>query len=364
MKSCLLILLGTIAFASPNENHMSNCDADAQLASAFCSQDWEPTQVSISVSQNNGNDSLSCIFGEGECNTLQFAYKEALQRFSNTTQKILIRITDEVYTMSEPLVIDVPSASLHYLEISSALPNTTLLSVNPNAMVMIGCNNTYGIPCIQYSVYFKNLQFRNFQSLYPSVLILFTATKVGVLDCEFISNNCSAINSLDTPVEIIRTNFRENHGNGDFRQNLTGSSLGFPMSNLSNGGATAFVFQHLSNITVKVQNCLFHNNSVSIKYQLPFIDHSGNDTVFPRVGGGILLLFMLKTSYNNIYLSDNNFTKNHAYSAGGVGVIAESEASFNTVYLDGCTFDGNRVFSTSGGILFAIWDQLPWIIYK
>eukprot|EP00794_Sanderia_malayensis_P007820 gene7820-8667_t len=319
------------------------------------------TTMTVKVSQTDGNNSISCIIGGDMCESLQYAYSESIHRLSpNVTNRIVIEITDDIYRISDALRINKPSSeNLQIIEIisSNRSKNATLLSVSHAAAIIIGCNSTKGIPCIRYAVSFKNINFRNFQSTYPSVFLLFTAAKVSISDCEFSNNNCSAVNSLDTPVEIARTNFIENHGNGNFEQGNTDSFLGFPRSNRSSGGAIAFIFHHASNITVKVKNCFFHRNFASMMYQQPFIEHSVNDTMFPRVGGGMFLLFMQKSTNNNVYLSDSNFIGNNAYSGGGAGFVAESQANFNSLYISGCRFERNTGLSTAGGILIAVWDN-------
>ena len=318
----------------------------------------EATTQVIIVWQLHGTDNASCITNNEEinCKSLHYAYNETLLHLSNSSTHLVIKLRDKNYKLSSPFKIDAASNDLQYLEISSLFPQTTIEAVSPEAVISISCNWTKSSSCISYSVHLKHLNFENFQSSFPSVLMLFTAKYVEILNCSFSNNNCSAINSLDTPALISWTNFSKNHANGDFNIVHFGSFIGFPNSKLSSGGATAFIFESISKTTVRIENCKFTANSATVKHVLPYIEHSVNDTEYPRLGGGIVFLFMRNSQNNNVSVINSDFIKNRAYSAGGIAVLMESSASFNSILINGCKFKENMVNSTSGAVLFAVWD--------
>lgn len=323
-----------------------------------CESALNTTELMINISEaaGRGRDSPHCICpGAQPCRNIKYAYERLMGVLSNITTHITFALVDEEYHMSDTAYLNIPAPNLETVTIRSLLPMTKIVAANASAVFWIGCNNTIVQPCISYSVLFENIVFTKFQSEYPSVLVLFKVNHVQITNCKFLNNNCSAVNSLDTSITIARTDFIQNHGTADFKNVEERSYASFPDSKISNGGALALIFCSSDNI-VNITGCKFDNNVAALDLSSEFISHTFNDTRFPRVGGGMVVLFMKNASKNNIFVSNTTFSKNLAFSGGAVAILAEGYASYNSLNFDTCIFDGNKGNLTSGAILYANWD--------
>ena len=312
--------------------------------------------VNVSKAAGSGRDHPNCICpGTKPCRSIQYANKRLMEVLSNITTHITFMLEDVEYHMSDTVKLNIPAPNLDTVAIRSSLSMTKIIAANASAVFWIGCNNTMARSCISYSVLFENIIFTKFQSEYPAVVVLFKVNHIQITNCKFLDNNCSAINSLDTSMTIAKTDFIQNHGNADFKNVEERSYDSFPASNISNGGALALIFSSSDNI-VNITECKFDSNVAALDLTAKFISHTFNDTRFPRVGGGIVLLFMQNASNINVFVANTMFSKNVAFSGGAVAILAEGYASYNSLKLDTCIFDGNKGNLTSGAILYANWD--------
>ena len=332
---------------SPGEANWTDCESALNTAELV---------VNVSQAAGSGRDNPNCICpGTKPCKSIQYANERLMEVLSNVTTHITFVLEDAEYHMSDTVYLNIPAPNLEKVAIRSSLSMTKITAANASAVFWVGCNNTMAQPCISYSVLFENIIFTKFQSEYPSVLVLFKVNHVQITNCKFLNNNCSGVNSLDTSITIANTDFIQNHGTADFK-NVEGRSYeSFPASKISNGGALALIFSSSDNI-VNITDCKFNNNVAALDLTSKFISHTFNDTRFPRVGGGIVLLLMQNASNNNVFVGNTMFSKNVAFSGGAVAILAEGSASYNSLKLDTCIFDGNKGNLTSGAILYANWD--------
>ena len=312
--------------------------------------------TSVFISEN-GNDSQDCICrgAASPCRTIQHAYYQTMLQISNKTKSLKFIFMDEVYNMAGGFLANRQGSFLQNVEFTSTL-RTIIRAIDPNAVFLIGCNISNPSPCISYNVKFNNLIFRNFGSNLPAVIVVFTINLLSFENCSFSRNNCSAINSLDTSVQLQGVEFMENRGTSNFKGSTNDFSAAFPISNVSNGGALALVFRNGYGKHVNISNCRFIKNKAATNLTLPYVEHKLGDTQFPRVGGGILFLFMKNCSKVSANIINSNFTNNTAYAAGAVAILSESYSTSNKIAFKHCRFEHNIVKSTAGAILFANWD--------
>ena len=362
LVTTLLTILLSTAHANINEEVWlpGNMAISDESDTTDCHRSWN-TSVSVTIFISTyGNDSSDCVCGKTTkpCQSFQYAYFLATNILSNATENITFSFIEDVFIWSDPVFINKPVPSLRRLTIESASgQGTTIVAKNPNAVIWVGCNETNDYnPCITYGLTIEDIIFTKFGSNYPAVLVVFTIPWLKIDNCEFINNNCSGVNLLETPVTLIRSRFIQNYGTANFEKQHNNLTFGFPMSNTSNGGALALIFWSKYEKTVTIKNCEFRHNKAAENLLMPFITHTLGDIAFPRIGGGVLLLFMKNCSKKSVLISNSSFYKNGAYSGGAIAILAEGFAGINTIALESSTFIKNVAKSSSGAILFANWD--------
>ena len=314
------------------------------------------SNLSVYIS-NNGKNTPDCIHrGAGSpCQTIQHAYDQTIMQITNATRFVKFVFMDEVYNMTGMFFINKQAHMLTGIEFTSMF-RTNITTVDEEAVFWIGCNSSDKDPCISYSIEFNNLKFEAFGSKFAAVLVVFNIKLLSLTDCIFSQNSRSAINALETSVVLANIDFKDNIGSLNFREKHASLTMGFPMSNASTGGAVAFVFREGRSKFVNVSQCSFTGNKAAMNLLLPYVEHSLTDSQFPRVGGGVLVLFMGNCSDVNVTFVNSNFTRNSAYSGGAVAILSEDNSSTNNVHFTHCVFLHNNGTSTAGAILFAVWD--------
>ena len=211
-----------------------------------------------------GTDSPDCVHRNKvvPCRSIQHAFTETMIQITNATRQIKFVFMDERYGMTEPLIVDREAVFVKSIEFTSTV-RTTVIGMSDEAVIWIGCNTTATIPCISYDVKFSNLNFSGFGSKLPAVLVGFDINHLFLYDCSFHCNNRSAINLLDTSVVLNNVDFSDNKGNYNFMDIGAKVSGGFPSTNISNGGAVAFVFRDGQGKFVNISSCNFTRNNAA-----------------------------------------------------------------------------------------------------
>ena len=304
-----------------------------------------------------GTNSPDCIHSGkvSPCRTIQHAYNETMVQITNVTEYIKFVFMNDRYNLTGALILNREAKFVKNIEFTSTL-RTNITGICEDAVFWIGCNTTSTFPCISYDVEFSNLNFKQFSCKLPAVLVVFNINYLSLHDCSFYQNNRSAINLLDTSVVLHKVDFSDNSGNANFKGQGVKISSSFPLSNFSNGGAVAFVFRDGHRKFVNISSCSFFSNSAAVNLELPYVGHSLTDTQFPRVGGGVLLLFMGNCTDVYVTFVTSNFFGNTAYAGGAVAIISEFKASANNVSFINCKFLYNVAKFTAGAILFSSWD--------
>ena len=332
------------------------------------------------VSQATGRDEISCVDFDWEnittsvlfpCKSIHFAYIESLTRISNFTKVLSIRLLDEVYYLDQTLKIDRPKEHLKLLEINGVDKNRTLITSpiiqsssshtsghEANIQIVCPCckNHKEVLNCHFYSVSLFNLKFSGFGPLLPAAVVLWQIPFMNISNCIFYRNWCSGINALDSGLEITETDFIENINNKGLHQ-CTSLPSTFPLSNISLGGAVGIIFNQTSRRKVLVKSCNFIRNS-AVRHEKGsfYIAHSPNNSMYFRVGAGILLVFSNFSHQNEVNLLKNSITHNKAFSGAGLTVITQDYAHDNFVRVKDSLLAQNEAQSTSAGILLAAWD--------
>ena len=365
-----LIILSNIPSADGSQDNVKNvamvCFSNSQSANSLPSTRSSSTLVDHGVYRvsvlsvyisNNGKNTPDCIYGGtgSPCQTIQHAYDQMILQITNATRFVKFVFMDEVYNMTGMFFINKQAHMLTGIEFTSMF-RTNITTVDEEAVFWIGCNSSDKDPCISYSIEFNNLKFEAFGSKFAAVLVVFNIKLLSLTDCIFSQNSRSAINALDTSVVLANIDFKDNIGSLNFREKHASLTLGFPMSNASTGGAVAFVFREGRSKFVNVSQCSFTGNKAAMNLLLPYVEHSLTDSQFPRVGGGVLVLFMGHCSDVNVTFVNSNFTRNSAFAGGAVVILADDHSKRNNVRFTKCIFLHNIVTSTAGAILFVTWD--------
>ena len=364
LSLCLILVVNVLSVACFDDD-MENISIGAsgsnlsaqQTAPAFYNHLLEGVANLTVYIAEAGTDSPDCIHKDivSPCRTIQHAYSETMMQITNITEYIKFVFMDDRYNMTGALILNREAKFLKNMEFTSTL-RTNITGMNEEAVFWIGCNTTSSQPCISYDVEFSNLNFRHFSCELPAVVVVFNINHLSLHDCSFYQNNRSAINLLDTSVVLDRVEFSDNSGNANFKGHGVKVSSSFPLSNFSNGGAVAFVFRDGNCKFVNISSCSFISNSAADNLQLPYVGHSLTDTQFPRVGGGVLILFMGNCTDVHVTFVTSKFLGNTAYGGGAVAIISEFNASANKVSFIHCKFLRNVAKSTAGAILFSSWD--------
>ena len=320
----------------------------------------------VFVSQVSGKDRLSCIHrayhSSVACNSIHYAYSESLRRITNNiTDMLTIQLLDRIYFINHTLNINIKNQKLKLLQINGKENTGTVLSARfseGRANVKVACHANE-LPCPFYKLGLFNLVFEHFGPWLPAAVVLWNIIGVNISHCIFRSNNCSGINVLDSGATVTSSDFVENNNNVNFilPKNHLGSIFTFPDSNISSGGALSFVFRSGINIGAVVKDCRFSRNmAVRRENDSSFVPHSPNNTMYYRIGAGMLIVFVGISNGNTVSLQSNNFTLNKAFSGVSLSVITQDIAYNNSVRVTESLFHNNVADETSAGILFVSWD--------
>ena len=330
----------------------------------------------VFVSQFSGTDQLSCIYHQEDhitrdsnmapsnsfpCKSVDFAYRESLKRITNITEVLTIRFLDHIYHLNQTLNINTHNEKLKLLQINGKESTRTVLSAHfseGKANFRIACEAAEP-PCGFYKVALFNLVFEHFGPRLPAAVVLWNIPHINILHCTFHKNNCSGINALDSGATIIKSTFVDNNNNVNFiiPRHHQGPIFTFPDSNISSGGALGIVFGDASDTSITVRDCDFvRNTAVRKENDTAFVPHSPNNTMYYRIGAGILIVFARYSFRNTVFLQSNYVMLNRAFSGVGLSVITQDYALKNSVRVIDSIFYHNEAYETSAGVLFVSWD--------
>ena len=314
------------------------------------------SNLSVYIS-NSGNNTLDCIHrgAVNPCLTIQHAYDQTMKQITNVTQFISFIFMDGDYNMTEMLVLNRQANLLKHIEFTSVL-RTNIRAVSEEAVFWIGCNSSYKVPCISYAIEFNNLNFKEFGSEFPAVLVVFNIRFLSLHNCIFSYNNRSAINSLDTSIELINVGFSYNKGSSGFKDPKANLTAFFPISNVSTGGAVAIVFREATNKSVYVSHCNFTKNKALVNLVYPVVSNTLNSLELAYAGGGVLMQLMGNCSDINVKVVDSHFIGNNAVGGGAVAImLSENSTRIKVTFID-CNLMHNIGSYTGGAILFVNMD--------
>ena len=365
---CIVVLLtywsasGSDGDSRNTSDHGSGSDntketSDPQSEYALHSQSFtDASNLTIFLCEA-GADNPDCIHGDkaNPCRTIEHAYNEAMIQITNATKHISFVFMDKRYELNEALILNREAKFVKIIEFTSTV-RTTIIGMNEESVVWVGCNTTATVPCISYDVEFSNLSFMHFVGKLPAVVVVFNINYLYLHDCSFCHNNRSAINLLDTSVVLNNIDFSTNNGNTKFKDIRMERVAGFPSSNFSNGGAVAFVFRGGHGKFVNISSCSFTSNNAVQDSVFPYTMDAPTDTQFERDGGAALVLFIGNCTGVRVAFVTSTFVGNAAYSGGAVAIVTEFNASANTVTFTNCKFFNNTARLSAGAIIFGAFD--------
>ena len=326
--------------------------------STLCSQLFTgSSNLTIYISEA-GTNTPDCIRKSeaSPCRTVEYAYNEAMMQITNVTEYIKFVFMNDRYNLTGALILNREAKFVKNVEFTSTM-RTTITGICEDAVFWMGCNTTSTIPCISYDVEFSNLNFKQFSCKLPAVLVVFNINYLSLHECSFYQNNRSAINLLDTSVVLHKVDFSDNSGNANFMDIGAKVPAGFPSSNITNGGAVAFVFRGGHQKFVNISSCNFTRNKAVEVFQLSEQMHNLKDTFWEEWGGGVLVLFMDKSRDINVTFINSSLIANTARYGGAIAIVSQFNASSNTITFKKCHILNNTAKMFGGGIYFHSLDS-------
>lgn len=300
------------------------------------------------VDEINGNDDENCLNIKIQpCYSIKYIYDNIV--IVTEFSEIHIQIIG-TYHLNETLNI-LTLKKVHITNHNNS--KAYIVAGQPYACFVLG---SHGISD-SCRMIFSGITFKNFSYNNIAVITGWNGS-LDIKNCSFIDNNCSAINILDSQVEIVDSIFMNNYGSAiHSKKEPSLNDPSFPDGLNSAGGAVAILFSDQNNISVMIKDNKFLNNHALTVTTKLVTEMRNASLVFSHIGGGLLIAFINKTMHNFILVRDNIFDSNKA-SIGGALMLSFHDFSIsNIVHIINNKISKNRATSTGGGFAIATWRQ-------
>lgn len=311
----------------------------------------------IWVDQLSGMDNKDCLnFNEDSkisCASLHFAYKNTIRNENFTKIEIIINGN---YVLYETLAMNVLSKNVSKILISGNSSTSTITSNSSDVNIVIGKQDNEFI--LNYNISFSTLIFEHFGKNATAVIVSWALHSLEIYNSKFINNKCSAINVIDTSIDVQFTSFENNVGSSVSKGQVYNKHLTFPYGINSAGGAATVLFsrRNVRPFAIFRNSSFIGNRAVSISGKV-IIDTSEGSISFSHTGGAILLGFLNQSSYSTVILQGNKYEDNLASLGGAISLTFHDTSGQNSVKVKDSLFIRNHGTVCGGGFAIATWRQ-------
>ena len=313
----------------------------------------ESTAILIRVSSLTGHDNSSCLLSNATtpCKTVTFALNATKDRGSRNETDFTFIIKDRVYYLEKRINIIQTSPDKSIILKSSHSTGSIIYCVNNSGGIEIGSRSRATEIDKTRNINFVNLQFENCGPRFAAVVLIWNSVDINFTNCVFKYNKQAGINAFDSAVTIESCHFLNNTSNGnntdeEFKEGLT-----------SAGGGAAFLFRDAEALSVRITNSNFTFNSAVTNDSTDYIAPSSNVSHFTTGGGGLLVVFLEKTTHCQVEIQHTIFSNNSATYGGGLYFANSNIALRNSLSITRSRFLRNIAGQTGGGLIFSQWDK-------
>lgn len=310
------------------------------------------SSVNVSISQDSGQENPACFLSNGSlpCKTISYALEILDDPAFDEETTFVFSILDEVFYLQTQVKISQPRKDRDIFITTADKSRRTVIRARSESAGIVMGNEQAELFISTYNLHVSNIEFQEFSTNSAAVVIIWRSDSVSFTNCVFRNNKRSGINAFDSGVKIEGCLFLNNSANSKYWPVIPGLS--------SVAGGAGFVFLVLNSLDVVVRNTTFSGNSAGFNDSENFIAPRSHSVV-PRMnllGGGLLVAFLDKAKWNTALVEDSVFEKNKATFGGGLFHCSCRFSEGNLMKVKRSIFDANLAAQGGGGLGTSVWD--------